>query len=171
MEKLKQNKVWITIVIFGVIIVGILLVMLNQQHQSSPEGQTSSYSSSAQSSSAAESKKDEANAKAFTKKAATMTGHVMSWGRSGYFTTWTKADFIKWANEYNNLSELDKRKASTNFGTSFTSKNDSLDTSLLDNIAKSVLSGDFKSIGYYETVKAFNADKKNSNVNPDDIKK
>ena len=39
MEKIKQNKIWITIVVIGIIVIGILLAMLHRQKQNSPEAQ------------------------------------------------------------------------------------------------------------------------------------
>ncbi|MBZ5977856.1 hypothetical protein KII91_00675 [Leuconostoc gelidum subsp. gelidum] len=172
MKKLKENKMWITVVVIGLIVIAILLAMLHQQKQNSPEGQASSYSSSAKTSSAVESNQDEADAKAYAKKAAHMKGHVLDMGaKDMYYTSWSKQDLINWAKEYNSLSDSEKHKASTNFGTSTSISNNSLNIQNLNNASESILKGDFKTFGYYDSVKEFNAQRQNSNFNPDNIQK
>ncbi|MGR8808942.1 hypothetical protein [Leuconostoc citreum] len=167
MDKLKQNKIWLTVVGFGVLIVIILLMMLNQQKQNSPAAQESSYSSSVKASSSSEVDQDKANEKAYAKKAATLKGHVLARGDKDFFTTWSKEDFRKWAKEYSALSDSDKHKASSNLGTSQTISNDDIDIRPLSNYADAVNNNDFESISYFETVKEFN--QKFSGVDPDDI--
>lgn len=169
LKKIKENKVFVAVVFFGVIIVSILVALLHQQNQSSPESQEASYSASIEESRKAESDQDVANEKLYAKKAAKMKGHVYDMGGSVYISSWSKTDLINWAKEYSNLSESEKYKASTNFGTSKTVSNDRMDKSTLDTVAKAILNGDFKSIGYYDTVKEFNKNPANSGFNPDDI--
>ncbi|CUW11326.1 hypothetical protein [Leuconostoc gasicomitatum] len=171
MKKLKENKMWITVVVIGLIVIAILLAMLHQQKQNSPESQSSSYSSSAKTSSAVESSQDDADAKAYAKKAAHMKGHVLDMVSDVYYTSWSKQDLINWAKKYNSLSDVEKHKASTNFGTSRTISNDSLDIQTLNNASESILKGDFNKFGYYDSVKEFNAQRQHSNVNPDNIQK
>ncbi|BAX72857.1 hypothetical protein [Leuconostoc mesenteroides] len=169
MEKIKANKVWITVIVIGVVIIGILLLMLNQQKQATPAAQESSYSASVKASSSSQITQDQENLKLYAKKAAKMKGHVLSMGHD-YFTTWTKKDFQTWAAKYNALSDNDKYDASTNFGTSETISNNSMDTRPLQTMADTITAGDFKTVGgggYYETVTAFN--KAYPAVNPDDI--
>ncbi len=83
-----------------------------------------------------------------------MKGHVYDMGGST-LRHGVKTDLINWAKRlltYRNRINM----ASTNFGTSRTVSNDRLDKSALDVIAEAILDGDFKSIGYYNTVKEFN---------------
>ncbi|WP_349550014.1 hypothetical protein [Leuconostoc pseudomesenteroides] len=165
MEKLKKNRIWLTVIGFGIVIVVILLMMLHQQKQATPEAQEASYSSSVKASSISQDAQDTDNEKAYAKKAATMKGHVFQ----ELFTTWNKDDFRKWANSYNSLSDEDKYKASSYFGTSAKYYNLRTDKSTLSNIADSILQNDFKSISYFDTVKEFN--KAYPAVDPDTIKK
>ncbi|MCK8605733.1 hypothetical protein LNP18_06395 [Leuconostoc citreum] len=165
MNKLKENKVWLTVIGFGVIIVVILFLILQQQKQATPAAQESSYASSVKASSVAQDQQDTDNEAAYAKKAAKMKGHVYCES----YTTWTKQDFRNWAVKYNNLSEDEKHHASTNFGTSQTTSNSLTDLRPLGLTAESVLKNDFKTIGYFETVKDFNQSFKG--VDPDTIKK
>lgn len=167
MEKIKQNKIWITIVVIGIIVIAILLAMLHQQKQNSPEAQSSSYVSSAKASSASTSVQDKKNEKAYAKKAAKMKGHVFN----QYFTTWSKQDFIKWASNYLDSNKTNKQKdgLKENFGTSTTWQNNFSNADFpLDDIAKQI-KADGTVASYYESVKDFN--KEHPGVNPDDIKK
>ncbi|MGQ2284441.1 hypothetical protein [Leuconostoc pseudomesenteroides] len=166
MEKIKANKVWITIIVIGVVIIGILISMLTQQKQANLTEQEASYSASVKASSSSQVTQDQANVKLYAKKAAKMKGHVLSMSHD-YFTTWTKKDFQNWADNYKSLSDTDKHQAKTNFGTSHTVENDSIDTTPLDKRADTIISEGVEKIGYYETVKAFN--KAYPAVNPDDI--
>lgn len=165
MNKIKKNKLWLTVVGFGIIIVIILSLILLNQNKAKPESEAASFQSSVKASSSSQKNQDEENQKKYTKEAAKMKGHVFS----EYISSWTKEDFRKWAQEYSSLSENDKHKAETNFGTSTKFANDSLDTRTLGETAKNVLANDFKVIGYYDTVKDFN--KEHPAINPDDIKK
>ncbi|QEA46274.1 hypothetical protein FGL72_03720 [Leuconostoc citreum] len=167
MEKIKQNKIWITIVVIGIIVIGILLAMLHQQKQNSPEAQSSSYVSSAKASSASTSVQDKNNEKAYAKKAAKMKGHVYS----DYFTSWSKQDFKNWANEYLAKPESERHQdgVKESFGTSTSWENsDTNMTYPLDKIANQIQT-DGVATNYYDTVKEFN--KANPGFNPDDIKK
>ncbi|WP_349584348.1 hypothetical protein [Leuconostoc citreum] len=168
MNKLKENKILLTVIGFGIVIVGILLMMLHQQKQNTPAAQESSYSASVNASSSSQSVQDTNNEKAYAKKAAKMKGHVYG-SLSPHFTTWTKQDFRDWAKKYNSLSDEEKHQASCNFGTSQTTSNDKLDTTPLDLTAEPILKNDFEGISYYETVADFN--KANKGVDPDTIKK
>lgn len=168
MNKLKENKIWLTVIGFGIVIVVILLMMLHQQKQNTPAAQESSYSASVKASSSSQSVQDTNNEAAYAKKAAKMKGHVYG-NSSPHFTSWTKQDFRNWAEQYNSLSDKEKHQASCYFGTSLKRANDSLDITPLSNIADSILNNDFKSIGYYETVKEYN--EYNKGVDPDTIKK
>ena len=159
----------VVVSIFGIIIMAILVAILQQQKENSPVVQVARYSESIEKSRKVASDQDVANEKLYTKKAAKMKGHVYDMGGSVYITSWSKTDLINWAKDYSNLPESDKYKASTNFGTSRTVSNDRLDKSALDVIAEAILDGDFKSIGYYNTVKEFNQNPANSGFNPDDI--
>ncbi|MGR8823218.1 hypothetical protein [Leuconostoc citreum] len=167
MDKLKQNKIWLTVIVFGVVIVIILLMMLNQQNQNSPAAQESSYSSSVKASSSSEVDQEKVNEKAYAKKASKMKGHVLGISEPLY-TKWSRDDFRRWAKEYSALSDSDKHKASSNFGTTQTISNDEIDIRPLSNYADAVNKDDFESISYFETVKEFN--KKHPAINPDDIK-
>lgn len=170
MEKLKENKIWITVVVFGVIIVGILLLMLHQQKQSTPAAQESSYSSSVQASSSSQESQDKQNEKEYAKKAAKMKGHVLDYGSNRtYYTSWTKSDLKAWAEKYSKLDDAAKRQASTNFGTKETVSNSNTDTGPLDEYAEPINNNDFSAIDYYETVKDFN--KAYPAVDPDTIQK
>ncbi|MFT8841135.1 MAG: hypothetical protein ABF933_02175 [Leuconostoc citreum] len=172
MDKIKQNKIWITIVVIGIIVIAILLAMLHQQKQNSPEAQSASYVSSAKAASASTSVQDKNNEKAYAKKAASMQGHVLIMGENQvYFTTWTAKEFKNWASNYLALSEYERHKdgVKESFGTPVNIENS--DTNMLyplDNWAKQI-----ESIGtpsdYFSTVKAYN--KQYPGVNPDDIKK
>ncbi|WP_349535472.1 hypothetical protein [Leuconostoc citreum] len=164
LDKLKQNKIWLTVIAFGIIIVIILLMMLNQQKQNSPAAQESSYSSSVKASSSSAVDQDKANEKAYAKKAATMKGHVLD----GFITSWSKDDFRKWAKEYSSLSDSDKHRVKSNLGTSKTFANNEIAIDYLSNYADSVNQNDFESISYFDTVKEFN--KKHPAINPDDLK-
>jgi len=167
MEKIKQNKIWITILVIGIIVIGILLAMLHQQKQNSPEAQSSSYVSSAKASSASTSDQDKNNEKAYAKKAAKMSGHVYG----SYFTTWTEQDFINWANEYLSKTESERHQdgVKESFGTSDTIENSRTTVDYpLDDIANQIKDDGYVA-DYYKTVKDFN--KKNPGVNPDDIRK
>lgn len=168
MNKLKENKILLTVIGFGIVIVVILLMMLHQQKQNTPVAQESSYSASVKASSSSQSVQDTNNETAYAKKAATMKGHVFG-GLKAHFTTWTESDFRSWAEKYKSLSDKEKHQASCNFGTSQTVSNDELDTRPLDLIADGVSSEDFSGIGYYRTVSDFN--KANKGVDPDTIKK
>ncbi|CAM3167536.1 hypothetical protein [Leuconostoc rapi] len=165
MEKLKQNKIWITIVVIGVVVIAILLAMLHQQKQSTPEAQSSSYIASEKASSASTSVQDTNNEKVYAKKAAKMKGHVYN----DYFTTWTKQDFINWANNYLAKPESERHQdgVKESFGTSNTVENSRIDMPL-DDIAKQIKTDGYPE-NYYETVKAYNKDY--AGMNPDDIKK
>ncbi|WP_349549712.1 hypothetical protein [Leuconostoc pseudomesenteroides] len=165
MNKLKENKILLTVIGFGIVIVGILLMMLHQQKQNTPAAQESSYSASVKASSSSQSVQDTNNEAAYAKKAAKMKGHVFN----DYYTTWTKQDFREWAEKYNRLSEAERHQASCNFGTSQTTSNDNMNTTPLDLIAGSIVKNDFKTIGYFETVKEYNQSFKG--VDPDTIKK
>ncbi|WP_273711693.1 hypothetical protein [Leuconostoc mesenteroides] len=172
MEKIKQNKIWITILVIGIIVIGILLAMLHQQKQNSPEAQSSSYVSSAKASCASTSVQDKNNEKAYAKKAAKIKGHVLDFGIGNvYFTTWTKSDFVNWAKKYKATSsnQTHQNGVKESFGTTYSIENDN-DTGdyPLDEMANQITSNGALS-NYYETVKEFN--KKNSGVNPNDIKK
>ncbi|MGR8861854.1 hypothetical protein [Leuconostoc citreum] len=167
MEKLKQNKIWLTIIVIGVVIIGILLAMLHQQKQSSPEAQSSSYASSAKAASSSQRVEDQNNEKVYAKKASNMKGHVYS----EYFTTWSENDFKAWANKYMNQPESERHKdgVSESFGTSTSWKNSRTNMVYpLDKIAKQIQSDGYV-FNYYKTVKDFNKDY--PGVNPDDIKK
>ncbi|MGX4593616.1 hypothetical protein JNUCC76_06715 [Leuconostoc sp. JNUCC 76] len=175
MEKIKQNKIWITIVVIGIIVIGILLAMLHQQKQNSPEAQSSSYASSVKASSASTSVKDQNTEKAYAKKAAKMKGHVIVLGSGKndvYFTKWTFSDFKtyanQWAEKYSQMTQKQKYAASISFGTPDSIKNSDYDTEALDTIYDAVKAGKYKELGcYYDTVKDFNKD--NTMFNPDDI--
>lgn len=169
MKKIKENRVVVVVSIFGIIIMAILVAILQQQKGNSPVVQEARYSESIEKSRKVASDQDVANEKLYTKKAAKMKGHVYDMGGSVYITSWSKTDLINWAKDYSNLPESDKYMANTNFGTSRTVSNDRLDKSALDVIAEAILDGDFKSIGYYNTVKEFNQNPANSGFNPDDI--
>jgi len=167
MEKLKQNKIWITIVVIGVVVIAILLAMLHQQKQSTPEAQSSSYIASEKASSASTSVQDTNNEKVYAKKAAKMKGHVYN----DYFTTWTKQDFINWANSYLVKPESERHQdgVKESFGTTTSYMNSSTNMIYpLDDIAKQIKTDGYVS-NYYETVKAYNKDY--AGMNPDDIKK
>lgn len=168
MKKLSENKVLVAVIVFGIIIVVILLAMLHQQKQNSPEGQEASYSKRIEESRDAESKQDADNEKLYAKKAAKMKGRVLEIGGSEYYTKWTKQDFVDWANNYLAMSERDRHQkgVSESFGTSETVENDSM-TCPLDEWAKQIKEKGVPS-GYYETVKEFN--KAYPAVNPDDIR-
>lgn len=173
MEKLKQNKIWITIVIIGIIVIAILLAMLHQQKQNSPEAQSSSYASSVKASSASTSIQDQNTEKAYAKKAAKMKGHVLARGADyAFFTKWSfdefKAYLDKWADNYAKLGQKEKYSAALDFGTSVATKNSDYDTKPLDSIYDAVKAGKYKDLGYYDTVKDFN--KQHSAFDPDDIK-
>lgn len=165
MNKLKENKILLTVIGIGIIIVVILLMILHQQKQNTPAAQESSYSANVKASSSSQSIQDTNNEIAYAKKAAKMKGHVFN----DFYTTWTKQDFRDWAKKYNSLSDAEKHQASTNFGTSQTSSNSNIDTRTLGLIAEGVMKDDFKSIGYFETVKEYNQSFKG--VDPDTIKK
>ncbi|WP_349626087.1 hypothetical protein [Leuconostoc citreum] len=169
MNKIKKNKLWLTVVGFGIVIVIILSLILLNQNKAKPESETTSFQSSVKASSSSQKNRDEENQKKYAEKAEKMKGHVFGIGTKAQFTNWNKQQFIEWAHQYSLLNEENKHNASTNFGTTTTISNDSLDTSALDEVAKSVISNDFKSISYFETVKDFN--KAYPTVNPDDIKK
>lgn len=167
MEKIMQNKIWFTILVIGIIVIGILLAMLHQQKQNSPEAQSSSYVSSAKASSASTSVQDKNNEKAYAKKAAQMKGHVYN----EEYTTWTKADFQNWSAKYLAMSESDRHKdgVSEKFGTKTAYTNSSTDMIYpLDDIANEIKQKGLPT-GYYETIKSFN--KEHPGFNPDDIKK
>lgn len=170
MDKIKKNKMWLTVVGFGIVIVIILSLILLNQNKAKPESETTSFQSSVTASSSSQKNQDEENQKKYAKEADKMKGHVFSVGlNESYFTTWTKNDFKEWANKYNAMSLDDKHKAKTNFGTSKTYSNTSIDIKPLSNTADSVSANDFKSVEYFETVKDFH--KAYPAVNPDDIKK
>lgn len=167
MDKIKQNKIWITIVVIGIIVIAILLAMLHQQKQNSPEAQSASYMSSVKAASASTSVQDKNNEKAYAKKAAEMKGHVYS----DYFTSWSKQDFKNWAKEYLSKPESERHQDGTkeSFGTSTSWENsDTNMTYPLDKIAQQIQK-DGVATNYYDTVKEFN--KSNPGFNPDDIKK
>lgn len=169
MEKLKENKILITVIVFGIIIVSILILMLKQQKESAPAGQESSYSASVKASSSSQLTQDQENQRKYAKEAQKLKGHVISLGEN-YYTTWTKTDFINWASSYKALSDSEKHNASTNLGTSKTISNNSMDVRPLQTLVDSIDSGDFNELGgggYYNTVKEFN--KAYPAVNPDDI--
>lgn len=167
MDKLKQNKILITVIAFGVVIVIILLMMLNQQNQNSPAAQESSYSSSVKASSSSEVDQDKVNEKAYAKKAATMKGHVLSLGEN-YFTTWTESDFSLWAKKYGSMTEEERHNnVEESFGTKKTIKNDKGSFEYpLDSFYDDILKTGYPSV-YYKTVHDFN--KRYPGVNPDDI--
>lgn len=167
MEKLKENKIWITVIVFGIIIVGILLLMLKQQKESTPAGQESSYSASVKASSSSQLTQDQKNVKSYARKASKMKGSVIVIGDNAYFTDWHKSDFVQWANSYNALTDAQKHNASSNFGTSKTIANDSIDVNPLSKRADSIVSNDYVNSIYFETIKAYN--KAYPAVNPDDI--
>lgn len=174
MEKLKQNKIWITIMFIGVIVIVILLAMLHQQKQNSPEAQSSSYASSVKASSASTSVQDQNTEKAYAKKAAKMKGHVIDLGSgddSVYFTKWSFSDFKtyanQWAEKYSQMTQQQKYAATISFGTSGTIKNRDFDTEALDIIYNDIKAGNYDDLGYYDTVKDFN--KKHTMFNPDNI--
>lgn len=172
MEKLKQNKIWITIMIFGVIVIAILLAMLHQQKQNSPEAQSSSYMSSVKASSASTSVQDKNTEKAYAKKAAKMKGHVLARGTDyAFFTKWSFSEFKtyldNWAENYAKLGQKEKYSARLDFGTSAATKNSDYDTKPLDSIYDAVKAGKYKDLGYYDTVKDFN--KEHTMFNPDNI--
>mgnify|MGYP001028516403 FL=1 len=157
MDKIKKNKIWLTVVGFGIVIVIILSLILLNQNKAKPESETPSFQSSVKASSSSQKNQDEENKKRYAKEAAKMKGHVLCTGIDDlYYTTWSKNDFRNWANNYNSLSKEQKTKASSNFGTSNTRSNNSMDTETLDVRARNILNDDFKSLGYFETVKDFN---------------
>lgn len=166
MEKLKQNKIWITIVIIGIIVIAILLAMLHQQKQNSPEAQSSSYASSVKASSASTSVQDQNNEKAYAKKAAKMKGHV--YGK--YFTTWTKKDFIDWANNFMSQPESKRHQMGLreNFGTSDYYENNETGVYVLEEIAEQIKKDGYVA-NYYATVKDYN--KAFPADDPSDLKK
>lgn len=175
MEKLKQNKIWLTIIVIGVVIIGILLAMLHQQKQSSPEAQSSSYASSTKAASSSQKIEDQNNEKAYAKKASTMKEHVIVMGSGAgdvFFTKMNLNEFTNmmnsWADNYSKMTEKQKYSASISMGTPEEHSNSQFDTKPLDSIYNSFKSGDYEAVGYYETVKAFN--KSYSAFNPDDIK-
>lgn len=172
MEKLKQNKIWLTIIVIGVVIIGILLAMLHQQKQSSPEAQSSSYASSAKAASSSQRVEDQNNEKVYAKKASKMSGHVLIMGENEvYFTNWTSTEFNRWATDYINQAEVDKHKdgVKESFGTPIYIENSRTKMLYpLDNWAKQIKSTG-KPSDYFDTVKAFNT--AYPGVNPDDIKK
>lgn len=174
MGKLKQNKIWITIVIIGIIVIAILLAMLHQQKQNSPEAQSSSYASSVKASSASTSVQDQNTEKAYAKKAAKMKGHVIALGSGDndvYFTKWTFSDFKnyanQWAEKYSQMTPKQKYSASISFGTPDSIKNSDYYTKALDTIYDEIKAGQYKNLGYYDTVKDFN--KEHTMFNPDNI--
>lgn len=155
--------------VFGIIIVTILLTMLHQQKQNSPEAQEASYSRRIEESRDAESSMDANNEKLYAKKAAKMKGHVLEMnGMNGYYTKWTKQEFINWADSYLAKPERERHQkgVSESFGTSDTIENDSM-TYPLDEWAKQIKEKGVPS-GYYETVKDFN--KAYPAVDPDSIR-
>ncbi|MCP1275785.1 hypothetical protein [Leuconostoc citreum] len=159
---------WLTVVGFGIVIVIISSLILLNQNKAKPESEAASFQSSVKASSSSQRNQDEENQKEYAKEAARMKGHVLSLGIDDlYFTTWSKSDFKKWANDYNSLSSEEKKAASCNFGTSKTIKNDSLTTTGIDIRAKEILNDDFKALGYFETVKDFN--KAHPRVDPKDL--
>lgn len=171
MEKIKQNKIWITILVIGIIVIGILLAMLHQQKQNSPEAQSSSYVSSAKASSPSTSVQDKNNEKAYAKKAAKMSRHVIVMDDGYYFTNWGEKDFQTWANNYLLMSEESRHKdgVQESFGTSSIIKNSRSTLSYpLDYWAQDIKDKGTPS-DYFATVKKFN--KQYPGVNPDDIKK
>ncbi|MCK8605677.1 hypothetical protein LNP18_06115 [Leuconostoc citreum] len=168
MKKIKENKIWFTVIIFGLIIVSILIMILQQQKSSTIQGQEESYSASVRASSSAQESQDEADQNAYAKKAAKMKGRVLHL-EGNYFTTWTKDDFIKWATKYRTLSMSDKQKAHSNFGTSRTYYEDGITLLHLNNIAGSIIDNDFSAIGYYSSVEEFN--NANPSIDPDTIQK
>lgn len=168
LDKLKQNKIWLTVIAFGIIIVIILLMMLNQQKQNSPAAQESSYSSSVKASSSSAVDQDKANEKAYAKKAATMKGHVLYMGDNSYFTSWTEQNFKDWAKKYSELSDVEKHNhLEESFGTKEKIVNDKNSfQNPLDEWYKQIVENGVPT-NYFSTVKAFN--KKYSGINPDDI--
>ncbi|MCT4413303.1 hypothetical protein [Leuconostoc pseudomesenteroides] len=171
MEKMKQNKIWITIVVIGIIVIAILLAMLHQQKQNSPEAQSSSYVSSAKASSASTSVQDKSNEKTYAKKAAQMDGHIIVMDDGYYFTSWSEKDFQNWANNYLSMSEDSRHKdgVQESFGTSSSIENSRSTLSYpLDSWAQDIKDKGTPS-DYFATVKQFN--KQYPGVNPDDIKK
>lgn len=167
MEKIKANKVWITVIVIGVVIIGILLLMLNQQKQANLTEQEASYSASVKASSSSQVTKDQENVKTYAKIAKTLSGSVFLINNEPYFTKWSENDFKNWARSYNSLSDADKQQAKTDFGTSRTVENDSIDTRSLGKRAESIISGDYINVSYFKTVKDYN--KAYPAVNPDDI--
>lgn len=154
---------WITVVVIGLIVIAILLAMLHQQKQNSPESQASSYSSSAKKSSVVESNQDDADSKAYAKKAIHMKGHVVATSKGYMYTSWSKQNFEDWVNKYSHTSKDDNKKMaitmsdkeeqdarSESFGTSYTAKG----KAELDNMYSS-LSENLGSV-YWSTVTDFN---------------
>ncbi|MCC8439712.1 hypothetical protein CRI85_05065 [Leuconostoc pseudomesenteroides] len=170
MEKIKQNKIWITIVVIGIIVIAILLAMLHQQKQNSPEAQSERRASSSMSSAKAYSEREAANERKFAKKAAKMKGHVFG----NQFTTWTKTDFINWADNYvkkpiaTNSSAVEKYS----FGTSHDFLNNELGGSAHDTGFDSFAASIHKTRNvphYYDTVTDWTKD--NLGIDPSTIKK
>lgn len=168
----------VAIIVFGIIIVAILLAMLHQQKQNSPEGQEASYSKRIEESRDAESKQDANNEKLYAKKAAKMKGHVLDLDKGAYFTSWTKDDFLKWANDYLSRPVSERHTNMTvSYGTNAEKYGDAdkniknnkgVEDYPLDEIAELIKNNNGELSNYYETVKDFN--KKNPGVNPDDIR-
>ena len=172
MEKLKQNKIWITIVVIGVVVIAILLAMLHQQKQSTPEAQSSSYIASEKASSASTSVQDTNSEKDYAKKAAKMKGHVVQMTDGDYFTKWDKQDFVNWANSYLAKPESERHQdgVKESFGTSSFIENSYTQAVYpLDHYAEAIKKNSNSPDGYFATVKEFN--KQYAGVNPDDIKK
>lgn len=176
MEKMKQNKIWITILVIGIIVITILLAMLHQQKQNSPEAQSSSYVSSAKASSASTSVQDQNTEKNYAKKAAKMKGHVIVIGSdvgSIFFTNMSLSDFKatmnSWATSYEKMTVKEKYAASVSMGTPKSISNAQYDTQPLDTLYDSIKAEKYQDAGYYESVKEFN--KNYPAFNPDDIKK
>ncbi|MBZ5947929.1 hypothetical protein KII93_05535 [Leuconostoc gelidum subsp. gasicomitatum] len=176
MEKVKQNKIWITIVVIGVVVIAILLAMLHQQKQSTPEAQSSSYIASEKASSASTSVQDTNNEKAYANKATKMKGHVIVIGSdvgSIFYTNMSLSDFKNtmnsWATSYEKMTVKEKYTASVSMGTPKKISNSQYDTQPLDTLYDSIKAEKYQDAGYYESVKEFN--KSYPAFNLDDIKK
>lgn len=165
MEKIKQNKLWITIVVIGIIVIGILLAMLHQQKQNSPEAQSSSYASSVKSASDAASIKTAKKVKLYGEKAAKTKGHIYN----GHITTWTEQDFVNWANDYlskpHSINDVGKDKEK--FGTSVEFTDSDVPDMSISNMANNIHQNGTVD-GYYKSFTEYHKDF--PDMDPDDIK-
>ncbi|WP_099044431.1 hypothetical protein [Leuconostoc citreum] len=168
MDKIKKNKMWLTVVGFGIVIVIILLMLLNQENGRNNHSQTNETVNTSSSTTTSLQAK-------YAKKASHMSGHVIVMPQGYVYTTWTKKDIENWVKQYGEVlskdnsqtfyhdAEINEQKnRSEKFGTNYVETG----KKSLDNKYSSLTNPEHY---YWSTVADFNKDY--PDFNPDDIKK